>query len=84
MKRDQAPATMKNSYPARIVRFYLDGFHHMTVGKTLWKLIIIKLIVMFAILKLFFFPNFLAENFQTDQQRAEHVFQELRDRQIPQ
>ena len=84
MKRDQASAVMKNSCLTGIVRFYLDGFRRMTVGKTLWKLIIIKLIVMFAILKLFFFPNFLAKNFQTDQQRAEHVFQQLRDRQISQ
>jgi len=74
---------MKNSYPARIVRFYLDGFRSMTVGKTLWKLILIKLFIMFAILKLFFFPDFLAENFHSDQERADHVFQELRDRQIP-
>jgi len=75
---------MKNSYPARIVRFYLDGFRRMTLGKTLWKLIIIKLIIMFAILKLFFFPDFLAKNFDTDQQRADHVFSQLRDRQSPQ
>ena len=75
---------MRNSYPARIVRFYFDGFRRMTVGKTLWKIIIIKLIIMFAVLKLFFFPNFLAKNFQNDQQRADHVFQQLRDRQNPQ
>ena len=75
---------MKSSCLAAIVRFYLDGFRRMTVGKTLWKVIIIKLIVMFAILKLFFFPNFLAENFQNDQQRADHVFQQLRDRRTPQ
>ncbi|HBT97298.1 MAG TPA: DUF4492 domain-containing protein [Desulfobulbaceae bacterium] len=73
---------MKKTYLARIARFYLDGFRNMTVGKTLWKVIIIKLIIMFAILKVFFFPDFLAENFHTDQQRADHVFQELRGRQI--
>ena len=84
MKRDQTPVTMKSFYPIRIFYFYLDGFRRMTVGRTLWKVIIIKLFVMFAILKLFFFPNFLAKNFQTDQQRADHVFQQLRDRQIPQ
>ena len=31
----------------------------MTLGKTLWLIILVKLFVMFAILKLFFFPNFL-------------------------
>ena len=29
-------------------------------GKTLWAIILVKLFIMFAILKLFFFPDFLA------------------------
>lgn len=33
----------------------------MTLGKTLWTIILIKLFIMFAILKVFFFPNFLHE-----------------------
>lgn len=39
--------------------FYLDGFRSMTLGRTLWFIILIKLFIMFAILKVFFFPNFL-------------------------
>lgn len=34
----------------------------MTLGKTLWAVILIKLFIMFAILKVFFFPNFLKQN----------------------
>ena len=34
----------------------------MTLGKTLWTVILIKLFIMFAILKVFFFPNFIKEN----------------------
>jgi hypothetical protein len=49
----------------------------MTLGKTLWKIILIKLVVMFAVLKLFFFPNYLKTNFDTDQQRADHVISHL-------
>lgn len=60
-----------------IYRFYLDGFRRMTIGKTLWKIIFIKLFIMFAVLKLFFFPDFLQTNFSTDQQRADHVIQQL-------
>ena len=44
----------------RIVRFYVDGFREMTVGRTLWAIILLKLFIMFAILKLFFFPDLLA------------------------
>ena len=61
----------------KVYRFYLDGFKRMTIGKTLWKIIFIKLIVMFAVLKLLFFPNFLKTNFSTDQQRADHVIEQL-------
>jgi hypothetical protein len=68
---------MFHTYPPRIYRFYLDGFKRMTLGKTLWKIILIKLLVMFGILKLFFFPNYLATTFETDEQRANHVIEQI-------
>lgn len=40
---------------------YYDGFRDMTLGKTLWAIILIKLFIIFIILKIFFFPNFLHE-----------------------
>lgn len=42
-----------------IGRFYLEGFRSMTIGRTLWFIILVKLFIMFFILRLFFFPNFL-------------------------
>jgi hypothetical protein len=32
---------------------------------------------MFAVLKLFFFPNFLKTNFDNDKLRADHVLEQL-------
>lgn len=61
----------------RVYGFYRDGFKQMTLGKTLWKIIIVKLVVMFAVLKLFFFPNFLNTNFATDKQRADYVLEQI-------
>jgi len=61
----------------RIGRFYYEGFRSMTVGRTLWILIIVKLVIMFLVLKLFFFPNFLKSNFATDQERSDYVLEEL-------
>ncbi len=61
----------------RILFFYVNGFKQMTVGRTLWKIIFIKLFVMFAVLKLFFFPDFLQTEFETDRERAEHVAEQL-------
>ncbi|MCP3887921.1 MAG: DUF4492 domain-containing protein [Desulfobulbaceae bacterium] len=67
----------KNNWLISCGRLYWDGFRSMTVGKTLWKIIFIKLFVMFAVLKLFFFPNFLKNTFATDEQRAEYVLHHL-------
>ena len=65
------------SYPVRVFRFYRDGFRSMTLGKTLWKIILLKLFIMFGVLKLFFFPNFLNTNFDTDEQRAGYVMEQI-------
>lgn len=60
-----------------IYRFYRDGFAEMTIGRKLWALIIIKLAIMFLILRPFFFPNRLKENFENDSERAEEVRRQL-------
>jgi hypothetical protein len=60
-----------------IYQFYYQGFKDMTVGKKLWAIIIIKLLIMFLILKLFFFPNYLNTNFATDEERSDHVIEQL-------
>ncbi len=61
----------------RILFFYWEGFRSMTIGKTLWIIILIKLFVMFAILKVFFFPNILKRNFKTDEERSKYVIEQL-------
>lgn len=43
-------------------RFYVDGFRQMTLGRTLWLVILIKLFIIFVVLKLFFFPNYIREH----------------------
>ena len=68
---------------ARILRgtfhLYYDGFRTMTLGRTLWKIIIIKLILFLGVLKLFFFQDFLGTRFDTEQQKAEYVLNEITD-----
>jgi hypothetical protein len=63
--------------PKQLYLFYRDGFRSMVVGKTLWKIIALKLFIMLAVLKLFFFPNYLATNFNTERDRAGHVLENL-------
>ncbi|WP_198015999.1 DUF4492 domain-containing protein [Barnesiella viscericola] len=70
--------TLKNdNVVLRVWRFYLEGFRAMTLGKTLWAIILIKLFIMFFILKLFFFPNILKTEFDTDEERANAVIENL-------
>ncbi|MGN0219752.1 MAG: DUF4492 domain-containing protein [Muribaculaceae bacterium] len=64
----------------RVINLYVDGFRSMTVGRSLWAIIIIKLFIMFAVLKLFFFPDLLSENYDSDAERAEAVATELTQR----
>jgi hypothetical protein len=51
----------------------------MTIGKKLWIIILLKLFVMFAILKIFFFKDFLKSNFNSDKERSEYVIKNLTD-----
>lgn len=70
-----SPRWLKNIYT-----FYRDGFKSMTLGKTLWALVLVKLFIMFAILKVFFFPNFLNSKFEKEEDKAGYVKTELIER----
>jgi hypothetical protein len=61
----------------RVFRFYYEGFSSMTVGKKLWIIILLKLFLMFGILKVFFFPDILESKFDTDEERSEYVIEQL-------
>ena len=59
----------------KILQFYVNGFKRMTWGRTLWVIILIKLFILFFVLKLFFFPNYLKKNFRNDQERSSYVIE---------
>ena len=62
---------------------YAGGFREMTVGRRLWALILIKLAILFLVFRLFFFPDRLAEEYDTDAERARAVARELARRSTP-
>ncbi len=70
----------KKGFWARAVDLYVDGFRSMTLGKTLWLIIGIKLFVFFVIIKILFFPNFLSSKSDTDEGKAEYVREQLVNR----
>lgn len=65
-----------NSTKFNFFTMFRDGFKRMTLGKTLWILVIIKLLIMFLILKPFF-PNFLNSNFDDNKSKGDYVGEQL-------
>ena len=63
-----------------IWNFYEEGFRSMSpTARTLWLIIFVKLFIMFAILKVFFFPAELSQ-YETEEQKTEAVIQNLTGR----
>jgi uncharacterized membrane protein len=46
-------------------------------GRQVWIIIIVKLFIIFAVLKIFFFPDILKTKFSTDKERSEYVLEQL-------
>ena len=69
----------KDSFLYKIYDLYYDGFRSMKLGRTLWAIILIKLFIIFVVLKLFFFPNFLKEHAQKGEE-SDFVATEMMDR----
>lgn len=58
---NQKPQPMTHNFLYNVYRLYADGFKHMRLGRVLWAIILIKLFVIFVILKLLFFPDVLKQ-----------------------
>ncbi|MCE1199338.1 MAG: DUF4492 domain-containing protein [Marinilabiliales bacterium] len=57
--------------------FYYQGFKQMTLGRRLWIIILIKLAILFLVLRIFFFPDFLKSRFRTEKERSDYVIERL-------
>lgn len=72
------PINTEQSVLHKVWRFYIDGFKDLSVwGRKIWIIILIKLFILFAIIRLFFMPDVLKKNFKTDEQRSRHVLENL-------
>ena len=58
-----------------IYNFYRDGFKNMTWGRQLWWIILLKLILLFLVLRVFFFKPVLVG--KSEVQKIEHVSEQL-------
>lgn len=59
----------------RIWRFYVDGFKNMTWGRSLWVLIFLKIIILFLVLRIFFFQPVLSG--MSELEKIDHIGTEL-------
>lgn len=69
----------KGNILRRAYHLYADGFRQMTTGRTLWAVILIKLFIIFAVLKAFFFADFLKAN-APEGHEADYVAGEMIER----
>lgn len=70
----------KQGFWRRVWDLYADGFRNMTVGRYLWAIILAKLVILFLVFRLFFFPNLLARDYSNDEERAQAVRSHLIER----
>lgn len=68
---------MIKKYLKNISNLYVDGFRRMKLGKSLWLVITVKLLIMFGILKVFIFDESLNSKFKTDEAKADFVISNL-------
>lgn len=64
---------MNGSIINKVANFYIEGFRNMTIGRSLWVIIILKIVILFGVLKLFFFPDILKRDYNNDAERADAV-----------
>ena len=57
----------------KIYFFYFEGFQNMTVGKTLWKIIALKLLVILVFLKLFVHDKTFKSEYVSSEAKSDFV-----------
>ena len=55
--------------------FYIEGFRSMTWGRQLWLVVLLKVVILFVLLRGFFFRPILAG--KSEEQRSEYVGEQL-------
>lgn len=66
----------------KVWTFYYEGFRNMKLGKLLWAIILVKLFIMFVVLRAFFFPNYV-DTHAAEGEEAQFVGRELMERAAP-
>lgn len=60
-----------------IFNMYKDGFKNLTLGKVLWKLIFIKLVIILLVLNFFIYDKSINTEFKTENQKVDFVYKNI-------
>jgi hypothetical protein len=61
----------------KIFNFYIDGFKNLTVGKTLWKIIIIKVIIIVTLLNFYIYDKSINSEYKTTKEKINFVYKNI-------
>ncbi|MGB5918115.1 DUF4492 domain-containing protein [Arcobacter sp.] len=61
----------------KFFKFYIDGFKNLTIGKTLWKIIIIKVIIIVTLLNLYIYDKSINSEYKTTKEKINFVYKNI-------
>jgi hypothetical protein len=57
--------------------FYIDGFRNMKLGRTLWKIILLKLAIILLFLNYFIYDKSIKSEYKSEKEKSEFVYNNL-------
>ena len=65
-----------NKYKS-ILYLYTDGFKKLTLGKVLWKIIIIKIVIILTLLNFFIYDKSINTEYKTTNEKINFVYSNI-------
>lgn len=59
------------------INMYIEGFKNLKIGKTLWKLIFIKLLIILVFLKYFIYDENFKNTYKTQETKIDFVYKNI-------
>lgn len=60
-----------------IYGFYLEGFKKMVIGKTLWKIVFVKIALILLVLNYFVYDRSINTEYKSEKQKSDFVYKNL-------
>lgn len=57
-----------------VFNLYYDGFKNLTIGKSLWKIVIIKVFTILVVLNIFVYDKNFKSEYKTKEEKQDFVY----------